>query len=481
MLNGFLEFKAYVTEPESNTPRIQPKMFTDHFKTKNNLIGIEEIMTVIARAYIFSNGKKIYNDSRTVDEKLITDAVELLHRWTGFEDTEVRKRTDNPDLDKWMKKYSVTDKWLKKYWQYWYGKVIKIEEKQWENLEKNWSEKFSTDKATYNNIIAKALQKGPLKEQYIVLEFDSHITKTESNVLRIQPKMFTEHFDTKKNLTVIEGIMTDIARAYIFSNGKKIDSGNVDEKLIADVIELLHRWTGFEDTEDWKRTDNPDLDEWMKIHSVTDKWLKKYWEYWLDISIKNAKEKWGKLEKKWNERLNSSMDFFADKATYNNIIANALEKGPLKERYLVFKKCSEPVKKEEELLFKYLTDKSARKPVTQMKIMKIICSYLIFQEFQAKDQKEVWIKKSELSRWYGLDDGKNGTNTWYPEKVFWNEKPIYTINTIKGNDTKLLVDDEYLKFFEFKLIDIADADKYKETHWVLEDLGHKLEECWQIK
>ena len=35
--------------------------------------------------------------------------------------------------------------------------------------------------------------------------------------------------------------------------------------------------------------------------------------------------------------------------------------------------------------------------------------------------------------------------------------------------------------FDFKIIDIGDAEKYKETHWVLEDLGHKLKGCWGIK
>ena len=58
---------------------------------------------------------------------------------------------------------------------------------------------------------------------------------------------------------------------------------------------------------------------------------------------------------------------------------------------------------------------------------------------------------------------------------------IYITRKLIGNYTKLLVDQEYLNEFDFQIIDAKDADKYKETHWVLEDLGHKLVGCWDIK
>ena len=332
MLNEFLEFKAYVTEPQSKTPRVQPNFFTDFFCDQNNLIGIEEIMTVIARGFIYSKDKYVYDEFDRVDEKTVDDAMELLHRWTGFSDYENRKRTDNSDLDKWMKKNSVVDGWLKIYWLFW--------------------------------------------------------------------------FDAKK--------------------GK-------DKKL----------------------------------------------------SEEEKNKEWNKLEKKWNKRFNSPMDYYAGRITYKNVIANALEKGPLRNRYLVVKKSTDQVgkkvKKSDDEKFKYLIDRFGQQITTDMKIMKIICAYLIFREFHPKGQKEVWIKSSELSRWYALDDGKKGSAKWYPECAIWNEKPIYVLNKVKGNHTKLIVDSEYLKTFDIRIVDSKDAYQYKDTHWVLEDLGHGLKECWNIK
>ena len=75
----------------------------------------------------------------------------------------------------------------------------------------------------------------------------------------------------------------------------------------------------------------------------------------------------------------------------------------------------------------------------------------------------------------------NGNETFYPKNVSWKGKPIYTLHSLRGNYTKIVVDQEYLNEFDFKIIDIEDAEEYKETHWVLEDLGHKLVGCWDIK
>lgn len=63
MLNEILEFEAYVKSPESEKPRIQPKLLTNNFSEDGNLFGIERILIVIARGYIFSkcHQNEIYN------------------------------------------------------------------------------------------------------------------------------------------------------------------------------------------------------------------------------------------------------------------------------------------------------------------------------------------------------------------------------------------------------------------------------------
>ena len=86
MLNEFLEFQAYISTPKSRNPRLQPYLLTGFFDDECYLIGIEKIMTLIARAFIFSEGNLVYGD--VISNELIEDTIELLHRWTGFSDTE---------------------------------------------------------------------------------------------------------------------------------------------------------------------------------------------------------------------------------------------------------------------------------------------------------------------------------------------------------------------------------------------------------
>lgn len=321
------------------------------------------------------------------------------------------------------------------------------------------------------------------------LEFESYVTNPTSPTPRVQPKVFTDHFSESTNLIGIEHIMTVIARAFIFSEEMVKKDEVISQQVVDDTIELLHRWTGFPDTANRKRTSNERVDKWMEKHSVTDGWLKKYWMFQFDngeaANKKNATQQglWETLEKKWNKRLNSGLDYSANMLTYNNIIANALEIGPLQNHYFVVRKDwmpkDKPVKSNKR--FKYLTDESGRQEPSDMKIMKIIATYLLRLKYHPEGQKEVWITNGELANWYGLDDGKNGNETFYPKNVSWKGKPIYTLHSLRGRYTKVSVDQEYLETFDFKIIDIADADQYKETHWVLEDLGHKLTGCWGIK
>ena len=113
MLNELREFETYVENPLSLTPRVMPYMLTEHFSEKAPYLnGLEDIMTIIARGYLFSKGHKVYDAENRINEELIEDAIELLHRWTGFSDTKYRMRTDNPQLTKWMKKHSNMKKTL---------------------------------------------------------------------------------------------------------------------------------------------------------------------------------------------------------------------------------------------------------------------------------------------------------------------------------------------------------------------------------
>lgn len=332
-------------------------------------------------------------------------------------------------------------------------------------------------------------------------EFEAYVTDPKSLTPRVMPYMLTDYFKEEGNYLIgIEEIMTIIARGYLFSNNHQIynQSGQINEKIIDDTIELLHRWTGFSDMKDRKRTKNTQLDKWMKLHSVEDSWLKKYWMFQFrnyevkknskitkKVLSEKVEEGWNNLEKKWNYSLNSPMDYSAVKITYKNVIANALEKGPLRNRYLVVKKSEEQVgkkvKKDDNKRFKYLTDKSGRQETSNMKIMKVIATYLINKENHPVGQNEIWIKSGDLSRWYAQDDSNNGLKSWYPKNVTWKGEDVYTFKRLQGKYTKVIINQEYLREYDFHIIDSEDAELYKGTHWILEDCGHGLKDCWDIK
>lgn len=316
-------------------------------------------------------------------------------------------------------------------------------------------------------------------------EFESYVSNPTSKNPRIQPKLFTGLFDDECYLIGIEQIMTVIARNYIFSNKDEKTKDFVDEQTRNEAIEILHRWTGFSDIEERSRTENVILDKWMKDNSVCDGWLKDYWMFQFDeVKAKkksrlSKEELWDILEEKWNRRLNLPLDYMTDKATYNNIIANALELGPLKNRCLIVKKDNHQVKKKKDM-FKYLFDASSRQVTSDMKIIKLIAVVLVKRINCQVGQKEVQINNSELANWFAMDDSNNGHNAWYQKDAYWNNKYIYTRRKLVRNTIKVSISEEYLQEWDYRIIDIEDVAKYKETHWVLEDNGHGLKECWNI-
>lgn len=321
------------------------------------------------------------------------------------------------------------------------------------------------------------------------LEFEAYVTNPTSPNPRVQPKLLTDHFKKGGYLIGIESIMTVVARGFIFLSEKSIQTGNNLHEIIDDARELLHRWTGFADNDNIKRTDNPRIEGWLQKFPEADGWLKNYWEFQYKTVNKKKEvdaELWKELEEKWNLRLSNSMDYCASTFNYNNIIANALEMGALKHRYFVVKKIDFIEKKGYESQenqgsnFAYLYDYiKGRQEESYMKVIKIIVAYLIKQESHPVGQNEVWIRNGELAGWYGLDDGKNGVETFYPSRASWQDRPIYTRYSLRKNFSKLSIDSEYLKEFDYRIIEKEEADRYRETHWVLDDLGHGLRNCWQ--
>ena len=118
MINELIEFKSYITTPTSDTPRLQPKMLTDDFGSTGNLYGLEHILTIIARGFIFGD---FYDADKVSDDGMISDNLiatvgNILFSWLGFECAQDYVG-DADAINKWNKKYPQADGWLKNYYE----------------------------------------------------------------------------------------------------------------------------------------------------------------------------------------------------------------------------------------------------------------------------------------------------------------------------------------------------------------------------
>lgn len=324
------------------------------------------------------------------------------------------------------------------------------------------------------------------------LEFESYVTAPETDKPRIQPYLLTESFkEEPPALNGIEQILTVIARAFIFENMdvKNYDESElIDEQLVSAAIEVLHRWCGFDDSEQRKKTENPLIKEWLKKYPEAEGWLKRYWLHQFDEKHAKKKRKpdkqklWETLQGQWNKKFNSLYDYRFKQISYGNVIANALETGPLRNRYLVIKRDENQKEEKGKKRFDYLFEaKGNPQETTKMKFIKNIAAYLILQELHPENQTEVLLKRIQLLQWYGRDDAKGEKKIWFLEEFSWEGKPIFYHHSPQMDYIKFSVDANYLAEHDIRLIEERDIAKYKDTHWILEDRGHGLKNCWDMK
>lgn len=321
------------------------------------------------------------------------------------------------------------------------------------------------------------------------LELEAYVKNPKSDKPRIQPNYFTGSFEDVCELNGLEQILTTIARGYLFTYCPK--EYDINDK-VKNTLHVLRKWCGFtyEDSNEFLR-DNSIL-AWFKDFPETDGWLKSYWMYHFDQkkkekdskkdkkmpSAKQASKKvlWEKVEKQWNNSLNGTYDYQARKITYKNIIASALELGPLQKRYLVFKKDNNAVKVSVKKQFDYLYElglgKKTVQEETRYKFLKSVANYLILKEQHPEDQTSVWLKAGPLLGWYGQDDIKNDSKIRYFPFLLWNRETIFIREGGGSNYVKLGMNQDYLEKFDFHLIEENQIEEFKESYWVLEDCGH---------
>ena len=177
MLNELQEFESYITNPTSDTPRLQPKMLTDDFGSTGNLYGLEHILTIIARGFIFSDfyDTDKVSDDGMISNNLIATVDNILFSWLGFECAKDYVG-DADAINKWNDKYPQAEGWFKNYYEKHCTKKDKA--KRWAKIEEERSKYLKGDDyrlsvVSINNIIANALECGPLREQCMIIKKDS--------------------------------------------------------------------------------------------------------------------------------------------------------------------------------------------------------------------------------------------------------------------------------------------------------------------
>ena len=248
MLNEILEFKSYITAPTSDTPRLQPKMLTDDFGSTGNLYGLEHILTIIARGFIFGDlydADKVSDDGM-ISNNLIVTVDNILFSWLGFECAKDYVG-DADAINKWNKKYPQADGWLKAYYEKHCTKNDKS--KRWAKIEEERSkylmgEDYRLSVVSINNIIANALELGPLKEQCMIIKKDSVSVKSVKLKDRFQYLFCLDENKKAANPQekTVERFLKNIA-AYLYL---KDNHPKGQKFVLLDRIQLLC-WYGLDD------------------------------------------------------------------------------------------------------------------------------------------------------------------------------------------------------------------------------------------
>ncbi len=319
-----------------------------------------------------------------------------------------------------------------------------------------------------------------------MMEFEAYFSDPQSKQPRLQPKLLTDSYKQDRDgykLRGLDQIMTIILRDFLFSDPvKDLFDGNglITDEGISASKELLNKWSGFYENleeETGRSQVSKAVSDWMKKHPKEDGWLKKYWifHYKEVKGQKKAGDEWYKFARTWCEKYNSSLSYQAESTTFDNIIANAIERGPLRERYCVVNKKDngQKIGKIKDLYGFIFPEKGNRAPQEKIchKMLKNIAAFLIAQDEHPGKQKEVLLQRLRLFGWYGTDDGDGKSKLWCFEQFLWNGKSI--IYRHSGSDyAKFGIKQDYIDEFGFQLIDPEDAKDYWDEYWILKDGGH---------
>lgn len=358
------------------------------------------------------------------------------------------------------------------------------------------------------------------------LELEAYVSNPKSENPRLQPKVLTNKFDIKMGKYSLRGItrvLTIVTQEILFPEGMDSADSDLLQIRMQTVPVILNHWCGFLPEGDFQEVKDEAIktavEKWFTKYPESDGWLYEYWKHQyityqmavaerkkkrqnsksdsatMDISADDISKKgevlWKGLVNQWKDQFNSTNNYMAESVNFNNIIADALAAGPLKEQYLVFrkdlydsKKTKFNIKKIQDLktqmnMFGYLY-KCEGNASTKLKFLKNVAAFLLWKQEHPDSQNEVLLQKERLLGWYGLDDCTGTVKTWFLEKFTWLDHPVMT-RIAYPDFAKFGFDPEYLKYFDFQLIKPEDEEKYAEDYWILKDSGHGQKTPFIIK
>lgn len=174
MLNEYKEVEAYLQDPNTDDIRLNAKLLTDNFKPGAKLNGIVDVLTLIACHYLYD-----FNKEKKLTHTMQANTILILRIWCGFAGDVTKEELEEAKAknELWFKKYPQADGWLREY----HCKHIAEQSNDWSTYSDKWSKSLNSkylyraEQLSYENILAQAIARGPLKNYYLCVAKDYDI------------------------------------------------------------------------------------------------------------------------------------------------------------------------------------------------------------------------------------------------------------------------------------------------------------------
>lgn len=290
-----------------------------------------------------------------------------------------------------------------------------------------------------------------------IKEVESYLCTPRSVDTRLGIKLLTDNFKGDCKLNGIADILTLVASHYLFDVYKFHELNRDVEKM---TILIMRIWCGFENDVmgDELKIAKEENREWFKKYPQAEGWLRVY----HDQHLKGKTCNWEEYSNKWKKTLNSKYLYQAESLCFENILAQAIARGPLQEYYLVIKK------KYEDAIKNDIRDKNRKGKILdsrkQKTILKLLAAYKILQKLHPR-QSYVLMQTNRILNWLGYEsDNKERwclDLTWCGEQIFFIDSD-YDFKKMSVNQKFLNEMDVHLQEASSTSI-LSEYDIYQDT------------------